>query len=340
MGSQSLTVVQYGLETTHGTNVDADTKLLMRAEMPDSDTVVVVPTVNMGTRTNKLLDSAFVKQVLADGITLQEPEDGMVFESLPLIFSMGICASTGTEQTTSQGDYLWTFAVPQTGAESVGSITLEKGDDTQGYEVGYVLAKTITLSGDVDEGTVKCSVECVGADLRQTTVTAAIAVPAAEFMTAKLSRIYIDDTWAELGDTELEGALVNWSITINTGVHPKMLGSATRTFDSHGQDAITFEATFTFERIAGVATEELKFRPASGYAVTSRFARLTVTGDQIGTGDSQTLQIDMAGVWSSWTPIGSDRDGNTLDVAVLTGGYDKTGAQSLSINVTTTVSEV
>lgn len=340
MGSQVLKVVQYGLETTHGTNVAADTKLLMMARLPDSDREIVIPEVEMGVRTNRLLDSAFTRRVLAEGITLESSPDGMYFEALPLIFSMGLLASTGTEATIGQGDYQWDFAAPQTGAETVESVTLEVGDDTQGYEIGYCLASQITLSGDCDSGVVQCSVSVFGDVVIQTTLTGAISVPTAEFMVAKLSRIYVDSSWANLGNTELADSLVNWQVVIDTGVHPKMFGSANREFDSHGQNAITYTATFTFERNSDVATEELNYRPASGYAVTERFVRLTVTGNQIGSGTYQTLQVDMAGVWQQWTSLGNERDGNTLDVAVLGGGYDSTGAQGISVSVTTTVSAI
>jgi len=341
MGSEALRVVQYGLETTHGTNVAADTQLLMVARLPDTDREVVIPQAQMGVRTNRLLDSAFTRRVLADGITLESVEDGMYFEALPLIFSMGLKASTGTVVTTGQSDYLWTFAAPQTGAETVASITLEVGDDAQGYEIGYCLARRITLSGDCDSGLVSCTVDLFGDRILQTTLTTSVAVPTtAELMTAKLSQIFVDDTWAGLGGTELELALVNWQVVIETGVHPKMLGSTSREFDSHGQNEIQATATFTLERTAAVIAEELLYRPAAAYAVTPRFARLKVTGNQIGTGTYQTLQIDMAGAWMQWTPLGTEREGNTLDVAVLQGGYDVTGAQGLSVSVTTRTASI
>lgn len=340
MGQTVLRVVQYGLETTHGTNVAADTKLLMVGTLPDSDREIVIPTVDMGVRTNKLLSAAYTRRVLAEGITLEQAEGGAYFECLPLIFSMGIKASTGTEQTSGQADYLWTFAAPQTGDPTAKSITLEVADNTQAYEIGYVMANQITLSGDCDTGEVNISVECFGERIEQTTVTGGLSLPTAHFMTAKLSRLYIDDTWAGLGGTEIEDALANWQIVIDTGLHPKMFGSAQREFDSYGQGAITATATLTLERTAAVAAEELLYRPASTYTPTPRYMRLTVTGDQIGSGDNHTLQIDIAGTYTQWTSLGSERDGNTLDVVVLESGYDTTGTQALSINVTTGVQSI
>lgn len=338
MGSKVLTKVQYGLEAAHGTPVAADTMLAMRAILPDSDREVHIPNVAIGTRTPLLLDSAIVRRVLADGITLEDA-DGAYFEVFPLLLSMALLGNiTAVEQNPSEGDFLWTFAAPQTGAETVDSITLEVGDDTQGYEMGYCMAKSIRITGDVASGEVHVTAEVFGDQIIQTTLTAAQSLPTTvELCVAKLARIYIDDTWAGLGGSELAAALLTFDVLINGGVHPKFFGSAQRKFDGHGQGEIGGEAKFTFERVAGVATEELKFRPASGYAVAERFVRLTITGDQIGVGDSQTLQIDLAGVWTAWQSIGGDQEGNNYDVATLTVGYDATGAQGVSVAVTTTI---
>jgi hypothetical protein len=333
--------VQYGKETTHGTAVAADTVLAMNAILPESDRDVHIPNIAIGNRTTRLLDSAVTRRVVADGITLED-QDGAYFEVFPLLFSMGLIGSiTATEQSTGQGDYLWTFAAPQTPGETVDSITLEVGEIGGGYEIAYCLAKSIRISGDVATGEVHVSAELFGDEVLQTTLTTSQTLPSTvELCVAKLARIYIDATWAGLGGSELAGALLNFDITINGGVHPKFFGSAARQFDSHDQGEISGTATFTFERISGVVTEEAKYRPASGYAAAARFVRLTITGTQIGTGDSQTLQIDMAGAWTAWQSIAGDQDGNTYDVATLTFGYDRTGTQSLSINVTTTISAI
>lgn len=339
MGTKQLKKCQYGKETIHGTAVAADTMLLCKVSLPETDREVHVPEVEVGVRTPQLLAAANVRRVLAEG-TLEDI-DGAYFELLPLLFSMGIKGNvTAVEQTPSEGDYLWQFPAPQTGAESVDSITLEAADDQQAYEIAYCLGKRIRITGDVDTGEVHVSVEFFGDKQIPTTVTGGLSVPTVELMNAKLSRIYIDGTWAGLGTTELQKALVSYEIVIEDGVHPKFFGSSQREFDSHGQGAITAEATFTFERTADVATEEQKYRPASGFAQTPRFIQLTITGDQIGSGDNQKLQIDLAGLWMSWSSLDGDRDDNTLDVAKLRAGYDSTGAQAINAEVTTTISTI
>jgi len=339
MGTRVLSKVQYGKETAHGTAVAADTMLLCTATLPEADRETKIPTVNMGVRSNKLLSAAYTAKILADGVTLADA-DGAYYQLLPLLLSMGIKNITPAEQTPSQADYLWDAPAPQTAAESVDSVTLEVGDDTQGYEVAYCLARRLTISGDCESGECHVSADVFGDQIVQTTLTGALAVPSVEMINAKLSRLYINDTWAALGNTELASALVNWELVMDLGVHPKFLGSASRKFTTHGQAMIGAELTLTLERIAGVATEELKYRPASGYAVTPRFVRVEVTGNQIGSGEVSTLTMDLAGVWTSWQPLGGDREGNTLDVVKLAAGYDITGAQAIRLAAITNVASI
>jgi hypothetical protein len=176
MGTKVLTKVQAGKETTHGDAVAADTMLLMQASLPESDREVHIPQVDMGVRSPGLLASASVRHVLAEG-TLEDM-DGAYFEILPLMFSMGLKGNvTAAEQTTGESDYLWEFPAPQTGVETVDSVTLEMGDDTQGYEVAYCLMKTLRISGDCETGEVHISGDWFGDEVVQTTVTPAQAAP-------------------------------------------------------------------------------------------------------------------------------------------------------------------
>jgi hypothetical protein len=282
------------------------------------------------------LAAGITRQVFADGITLADA-DGAYFGMFPVIFSMGIKNITPAEQTGAEGDYLWSAPAPQTGVETVDSITLEVGDETQAYEFAYVLCRSINITGDCTTGECHCSAELFGRQQIQTTITGAITPPTVELLTAKMARIYVDNTWAGLGGTELVAALVNFDITVNTGVHPKFVGGANRYYETHSQGAITAEATFTLERTAAVAAEELLYRPAVGtYTQTPRFIRLAVTGTQIGAGDNRSLVVDLAGLYTGWHSLGDENEGNNLDVVTLTAGYDVTGTQAIQLDVTTT----
>jgi hypothetical protein len=155
-----------------------------------------------------------------------------------------------------------------------------------------------------------------------------------DLINAKLGRVYVDSRWAGLGTSELAAALVGFDVEIDTGVHPKFLGAASRLFTSHGIGAILGTMKLTLERTAGVAAEELYYRPASGYAQTPRFVQLEITDG------TNVLTIDMAGVWTDWESLSGDVEGNTIDVATLTAGYDTTGTQAIQVTVVCDVASV
>jgi hypothetical protein len=282
-----------------------------------------------------------VRRLIADGIGLEDM-DGAYYQAFPLLLSACLNGNvTPAEQNGGEGDYLWTFTAPQTGAEDLDSFTLEVGDDVQAYEVPYCLVRSLTFVGDCVSGEAHVSADVFGHFVSQTTITGAIAIPTVEMCVGKLSRIWVDNTWAGLGGTEIANCLVNWEVTISGGAHPKFWGAANRYFTSHQQGAVTAEATFTFERNAAVAAEELLYRPAAGgVARTNRFVQLVMTGAQIGAGEVSSLTFDIAGQWTSWQTFGSEEEGNTLDVATLTCGYDLTGVQGLQVLVSTTTASI
>ena len=213
---------------------------------------------------------------------------------------------THADQNAGEGDYLWTFDAPLTGSEALDSFTFEKGDETQAYEIAYCLARSMNISIDCESSEVHLSADLFGDKVSQTTITGGLSEPTAELMNGKLCRLYIDDSWAALGTTELTSTLVSAEINIEGGAHPKHLGSSSQLFSAHGQGYIVATITLTLERNASVAAEELHFRPTGDYTPDMRCIRLTLTGDQIGAGDSQTLQVDMAGVYTSWQSIGDE----------------------------------
>lgn len=341
MGVQPLTKVQYGLEATNGTAVAADTILLCTFDVPANDREVHIPNVDAGIRSSMLGDYAVVRRAHAAGGTLADA-DGAYYELFPLLFSACLNGNVSpSEQTSGEGDYLWTFTAPNTGAEDLDTFTLEKMDNIDAVELMYCLVPTMTITGDCISGEVHVSATVDAAEVVHTTGTGGLSLPTAELCVGGLSRIDIDSTWAGLGTTELTNCLINWSVTLNGGAHHKFWGSADRHPSGHNQGYITATANFTFERTSGVQTEADFYRAgADTYTQTQRFISLSVSGNQIGAGDNSTLQLDMAGHWTEWGTQGATEDGNSLDTATFTCDYDATGSQMFQALVTTTVSAI
>ena len=342
-GQRVLHKVQAGVEgATHGAvPVAADTMLLGEVVLPEADREVIIPGFGTGQRIPGQLLSAFVRRIIAEGVTFSTPGDrgGLYYQLLPLLFSMCIKGNiTPVEQTGSQADWLWTFIAPLTGAETLDTITLECGDDARAYELAYVFAPELTLAGNADSGEVTLTAQLFGDKITATTFTAGQSAPAATFVVGKLARLYIDATWAALGGNEIEDALLDWTLSIKGGGHPKLRGSATRLYESHGQGELEITLNLGLERSAAVQTEEDHFLSTT---VAKRFVRLEIdSGVQIGTGDTHKLTFDLAGAWVGWQMFGRDQDGNALDAATLRVGVDNTSGSAFEALVTTNVAAI
>ena len=144
MGERALSVVQYGKETVHGTEVDA-TKILQGAEVVvPKDRSPQYPQENLGLRARSM--RSVIYQIHADNIPLRV-EHGY-FQCLPFLFGAGVKGGvTASEQTQSQSDYLWAFAPSLSAANNPDSFTLESGDNVQEYTMEYCLCKRIRVSG-------------------------------------------------------------------------------------------------------------------------------------------------------------------------------------------------
>jgi hypothetical protein len=341
MAVQAFTKVQYGLEAVNGTAVAADTILLCTFDVPANDREVHIPQADVGLRTAMLDEYAIVRRAHAAGGTLADA-DGAYFQAFPLLLSACLNGNvTAVEQNTGEGDYLWTFTAPTTGAEDLDTFTIEKFDDSDCAEIAYCLIPELTISGDCISGEVHFSATVDGDEVIHTTGTGALSLPTAELMTARLSRFYADTTWAGLGGSEIANSLINWEVTISGGAHHKFHGGTVRHPSGHNQGYITASASLTFERTAAVETESDFYRAgADTYTQTQRFIRIETLGTQIGAGDVQNLSIDLAGLWTEWGSQGAVEDGNSLDTATFTMGYDSTGTQGLRVLVTTDISTI
>lgn len=336
MPTTALNICQYGKESTRGTAVAATKKLLIdNHKVPvDRKPEFVADALGVKARAAR----ARVDTLLVED-TLVVPQ--AYFQCLPLFFNCGLKgAVTGTEQTVSQGDYLWTYAPSMTAANSPETITLELGDDVQGYEIEYVMFKGVKISADVPQtagsGPVKISADYFGRQVTATTLTGSIAAPSLTSINAKLARLYTDSTWANRGTTENASILRGFEIDLGFGTHPKFFGSANRYFDSYGEGNIDALITLTLEGAAAVNTTLF----ADWQAGTAKAYSLKLNGPQIGTGTTNNLTVNVWGIIESIEPLGQSVNGNNLTKVLVHGTYDTTGATIAEVKVTANTSTI
>ena len=337
MGERALSKLQAGLETVNGTAVAADT-LLAGAEITAvaPDRTPSFPEDNLGVRGRSSRVRA--DQFLVNN-TIRVPQS--YFQLLPLMFSMGLQWNiTPVEQNTPQADWLWTFLPSMTATNAIDSITLEVGDNVDAYEVEYTMFERIRLAGGIaqagEEAPVEFEGDYFGRQITKGAFTGSIAVPSMQDANAKLSRFYVDTTWAGRGTTEVVDILRGWDLEILTGAHPKFFGSGNQTFDAHGESFIDVMLTLIFEGGTTADTEFDTFKARTQQAVTVKLN----SGVAIGSGDNHNFEFSLWGAYESVTPLDAEDRGNNLYAAVFHGLYDPTGAQIVEFLVTTDVAAI
>lgn len=331
MGSTTFNLIQYGKETTKGTSV-ACTKMFV-GQMPPvvSDRKPVYPVEQFGKRAESL--RGVIHNYLYQNTLSTEYGS---FQNLPFLFGMGLKGGvTASEQTVSQGDYLWDFTPSFSSIDDIDAFTLRFGDNVQAWLTTYSVIERIRISGQIGQGQdpspVKLEADFFARNITTTTFTGAINEPTLVAMNAKLARLYVDSTWAGVGTTELTDLLRTFDVEIITGQKPKFSGSANQYFNAHSGGAIGVMATFGIE--GGSTANTLFGTHQSG---TTQVARLDINGPQIGSGTNYRCRLDMSGSWEEAKPIdGSDR-GDNLATFVLHGFYEGvTADKMLQVSTTT-----
>ncbi len=332
MGEKMFIKCQYGKETTRGTAVAATKRWLGTCNVP-KDREPQHPEYTLGMRARSA--HSHIAQILADPINLSLAQG--YFQALPMVFSIGLKGNiTPTEVTTAEGDYKWIFTPSLTAKSNPDTITLEVGDDTQAYEIEYVMARRIVIAGQLGQnGYVSVNAECFGRQVTTSAFTPAIDVPTIEPMLANLTQFFVDPDWDDIGKTQKTDLLREFSIEILTGNHPKYYGDS-RTFSTHAEGYLDVMATFTFEGNSSANTIFQAYQNQTPMAI-----RTMVTGSDIGSGEPHSLTIDIYGTFDEVIPLASEADGNNLHTAIFHGLTDlEATPHMLAVEVVTDVQTI
>ncbi len=336
--SSILGKVQIGKESAlaHGTGVPATILLPIKQAAMPIDRKVTPIDYDIGKNvevTHNLVQGRLVNDTLS--------WDQGAFQVLPYLlsgfFKGGV---TPVEQTVDQDDYLWNHEPALDGTDNAqDSFTIERGDTQQAYEHNYSMFKRIKLASQVNqeggENSVKLEADYFARENVISTFTNSLSPLPLTFMNGKLSQVYLDTLWADLGDTELAGLLRSWELEMLNGLHPRFNGGSVETFGDHEEGVFSFMLNLTLQRSS--LTETL--RAATG---STRAARLSITGPQIGTGDNHSVNFDLFGFIEDVVPLGStDRvKSPNLDTVVLHGMYDAVSGKMIVPSVTTNVASI
>jgi len=307
MGERALTLVQYGLENpaNHGNPVAATGMLLKVAEPVQSDRVPSFPEEDFGARA-KSLRSWIGQHLVQDTLTFEEA----YYEMLPLIFSCGLVGAI-VPGANGVASWDWTFLPNFKGVNAPDSCTLQKGDEIVDYQCSYAMFERINIKGTINQGGEVSGVTVTGDffadEWIESNVTPGLAPITVYPLNGKLATLVIDPTWVlmQADTTPMTDTLRAFDIDIITGLHPKMLGSAGKIFDTHAEGIIHVTSAFTFEGNAFASTEY-------GHYLTqaNRAYRLAISNPA--TVVPSVLQIDCFGRWREVIPFADEDRGNNL----------------------------
>jgi hypothetical protein len=333
MGEATYIKNQYGKEVTKGTSVVATRIFPGEVKLPKDRTPVKVRFMD-GTRLPAHKKS--INQIHVDGIRLTMPVG--VFQGLPMLFSITLKGGvTATEVTTSQADYLWDFTPSWTATNAPDAITLETGDNTQAYEVEYVMGRRIKISGKIgDDGFIAVECDAFGKQITPTTFTASQALPGQELMLGNMVKLYIDPLFANAGATEKTGLLKEFSLEIMVGNHAKFLAGGSKMMSSHGEGIVDAILTLTME---GNTDADANFDLYQ--AGTEKAVRIEILGSQIGTGTVHSAKFDLFGSFDEVIPLGGEDNGNNLHTAIFSINSNRLSTQAaLGVKVTTNINAI
>jgi hypothetical protein len=302
MGNRWKTQVQLGLEATKGTPVPATARLRVVAGFPEDERVIVFPDEDIGSIPGK--DRTYEPEL---GAKVAFPDAEATFEQLPYIFSAGIEGIVAGVADGAGTDFIYTYTPPvtsQPAASFIKAYTIEGQDDQQAEEIEFCVVEEFTLKGKKNEALMVSS-NWFGRQVQLSTFTPALSLPAVEEILFNKGKLFVDEPGGTIGTTQISDSLIEMELKMITGWIPRQSATGAIVFSHIAHTRPVLELSLTFEHDTNAVAEKAKWRTQ-----TARLIRLSFEGTAFGTpGTTYTfkiLQIDLAGKWSTFDPLGDD----------------------------------
>jgi len=316
------TIFQLGKETTRGTPVAATNRLLIDSLSVDPGAVTHKPTPAVGTLTRQGPTSITRKlaQLKAAG--------PLSFEQIGYFLGMGVKGAVAA--TGGPPLYTYTYNPDEISDPAPDTYTIERRLSdmlaTPGYddiEMEYCFARQLTISGaEGEEAVWQIAADIVGRQVSSTTLTPAIGVPAVEEILVYKTSLYIDNTWAALGGTQISGQLLDFTLTYDTGLKELFCPDGNLYFSRYTFAGAPGRSKGASLDLTMLVDTQMVAERTKAQAGATRFVRLKATGSS-----SREVALDMAVQHESGdiAEVGA-KDGLHIVSMKLMPIYDATGA--------------
>lgn len=234
MSAVAETYWQAGIESAHGTPVAADRIIYALGSVPKETRPKEY--VRQSRASYEENFEAVETHSLVEGWPMVLP--AVSFDDLPWwlqLAARGGVAGVGTDP------YTWTFAGSDA-ADDLDSATFEVADDVGDFELPYGMCKSWQISGkggNNSAGVVTAQFDLMAQKLQaQITMTPALSHRdlAGSYMAFKNTALYIDDVAGSIGATEIEAALLEFSVKMDNKLVPIFPGNQSGLYSSHRRE--------------------------------------------------------------------------------------------------------
>jgi hypothetical protein len=321
-GIRALRSIRLGRETTAGSAVAAAKYFRGTGTIEDQREVTFVEE-DVGYLSG--LGRVYTPRYMA---ALSMDSTPATFEQLPYILSCGVKQDTAGEVEGS--GYKYTFTFPTTATNTIDTVTIEAGDDTQAEEMEYAFVQSFTLEGNAGEA-LMMSADWVGRQVATCTFTTTATIPSVEEILFSKGTVYIDAVTGTMGTTEKSCTLLGMNLSVNTGLVPVYAAGSNLYFCTHDWTMPEITCELTFRHDATGVAEIAAWKAETPRQISIKFegTALTTAGT---TFDASTLAINMAGLWESFGKI-DEQDGLDVVSGTFRARYDSTCSKFAEILV-------
>lgn len=222
---QALEIPQWARETTAGTLITATSKIAAVDFLVQPQDAIDDPAILNGFA----VASHGYEVVTKRSVNWSVPSTPVVFDQFQAWLGMALVGGV-----TSASGNIWTYTLPGTALPNNDTRTIEvrltDGSNPSDWRFGYSSLEEIVISG-ADGKPAEFTAKGFARRIQSTTLTAALSLPTVLMSTFPNTSVYIDDLFSGVGGTQIVGQVLNWKLTIDTGLIPQFTADARTDFD-------------------------------------------------------------------------------------------------------------
>jgi hypothetical protein len=262
---------------------------------------------------------------VAHGTGWSLPDQAMIWEQMPLWFSMVMGAPTITGSLGGPYTFVWT-TTPSANPNPY-SVTLQRRfnnglGNTIDERATYAMLTDLSLSFAANEQLRFSGSGGFARKFETSAITSGLTLPDFEVGVSALSSIYFDPLFADVGDTLLSEQVIGWKWDLLGGIFPRVTaeGRTALDFTKHQIDGDNRGMALEVMCLLDPTTYAAELTRASTIATNQFAVRVKVVGS-----DSRSLTIDqmMQHDKSLWAPgVDQGQDTVTFNLLDATDGTD------------------